>query len=339
MRPSFHPRLVNGPFEDPALFIPFFFQKRALLFDMGNLHGLAPKEILKLTHGFVSHTHMDHFAGFDTVLRTFLGRQKAFHVFGPPNFLQNIEGKLASYTWNLVENYSYGFSLKATEVHPTYTISRVYDCKKGFKSNQAQEEAPFDGTLLSEPAFSVHAIHLNHKIPCLGFNLKERFHVNIMKDRLKALKIPVGQWLRRFKEALYDEHDLQEEFQVVWKEAGKERKLMFRLGDLANQIAHISPGQKITYIVDVLFSPENAEKIIEFARNADHLFIEAAFLDAELEVARDKYHLTAKQAGILARKAGVKQFTPFHFSPRYVHAAHLLQGEADRAFLGDTRDQ
>jgi ribonuclease Z len=104
MRPSFHPRLVNGPFEDPALFIPFFFQKRALLFDMGDLHRLAPKEILKLTHGFVTHTHMDHFVGFDTILRTFLGRQKTFHIFGPPKFLQNIEGKLASYTWNLVEN-------------------------------------------------------------------------------------------------------------------------------------------------------------------------------------------------------------------------------------------
>lgn len=332
MRPSFHPRLVNGPFEDPALFVPFFFEKRALLFDMGDLHRLSAKEILKLTHGFVTHTHMDHFAGFDALLRIFLGRQKAFHVFGPPNFLQNIEGKLASYTWNLVENYSHGFFLKATEVHPTYTISRIYDCKKGFKSNRAPEEAPFDGTLLAEPAFSVHAIHLDHKIPCLGFTLKERFHVNIMKDSLKRLKIPVGPWLRRFKEALYEEHDPEEDFQVVWKEDGKERKLTFRLGDLANQIACISPGQKITYIVDVLFSPENAEKIIDFARNADHLFIEAAFLDAELEIARNKYHLTAKQAGTLARKADVKQFTLFHFSPRYAHSAHLFQEEAHQAF-------
>jgi ribonuclease Z len=333
MRPSFHPRLVNGPFEDPALFVPFFFEKRALLFDMGDLHRLPAKEILKLTHGFVTHTHMDHFAGFDPLLRTFLGRQKTFHVFGPPDFLQNIEGKLASYTWNLVENYSHGFSLKATEVHPTYTISRIYDCKKGFKSNRAPEQAHFDGTLLSEPAFSVHAIHLDHKIPCLGFTLKERFHVNIMKDSLKRLKIPVGPWLKRFKEALYEEHEPERDFQVAWKEAGNEHKLTFRLGELADQIASISPGQKITYIVDVLFSPENVEKIIDFARNADHLFIEAAFLDAEQEIARNKYHLTAKQAGTLAGKTGAKQYTLFHFSPRYTHAAHLFQEEADRAFM------
>ena len=336
MRPSFHPRLVNGPFGDPALFVPFLFEKRALLFDMGDLQRLPAKEILKLTHGFVTHTHMDHFVGFDPLLRTFLGRQKTFHVFGPPNFLQNIEGKLASYTWNLVENYNHGFSLKATEVHPTHTISQIYECKKRFKPNGAPEEADFDGTLLSEPAFSVHAIHLDHKIPCLGFTLKERFHVNIMKASLKRLKIPVGPWLKRFKEALYEEHEPESQFQIIWTEAEKEHRLTFRLGDLANQIASISPGQKITYIIDVVFSPENSEKIIDFARNADHLFIEAAFLDAEKEIARNKYHLTAKQAGTLARKTGAKQYTLFHFSPRYMHAEHMFQEEADRAFMETT---
>ena len=332
MKSAFHPRLVNPPLEDPALFISFLFEKRALLFDMGDLHRLPAKDILKLTHGFVTHTHMDHFSGFDTILRTFLGRQKLFHVFGPPNFLQNVEGKLAGYTWNLVQSYSHGFSLKATEVYPTYTLTRVYDCKNGFDPVEAPVKTPFDGTLLAESAFSVHAIHLDHKVPCLGLSIEERFHINIRKERLKRLKLPVGAWLKRFKEAMYEERDPEEDYEVTWKEDGKERKRTFRLGDLTHEITHISAGQKIGYIVDVVFSPENAEKIIGFVRNADHLFIEAAFLDSELDVAYNKYHLTAKQAGILAAKAGVKQFTVFHFSPRYAHTAHLLQQEADQAF-------
>ena len=332
MKSTFHPRLVNPPFEDPTLFIPFFFEKRALLFDMGDLHRLPAKDILKLTHGFVTHTHMDHFVGFDTILRTFLGRPKSLHVFGPPGFLENVEGKLAGYTWNLVQNYSHGFSLKATAVYPEVTFTRVYDCKKGFEPDEAPTEAPFDGSVLSEPGFSVHAIHLNHKVPCLGFRLEERFHINIRKETLKRLELPVGPWLRRFKEALYEGRDPEEDYEVRWKEDGKTCKRTFRLGDLADEIAHVSPGQKICYIVDVVFCPDNAEKIISFARNADHLFIEAAFLDSESDVALDKYHLTARQAGTLAGKAGVKQFTVFHFSPRYAHTAHLLQQEADQAF-------
>ena len=335
MRPSFHPRLVNPPLEDPALFVPFLFEKRALLFDMGDLHRLQPKEILKLTHGFVTHTHMDHFVGFDSLLRTCLGRPKAFHVFGPPGFLQQVEGRLAGYTWNLVENYESSFSLKATEVHPTRTISRVYHCQKGFESRDSeQEEAPFEATLLSEPAFSVEAVHLDHKIPCLGFNLQERFHVNILKDRLKDLKIPVGPWLGTFKAALFEERDPDEDFDVVWHEAGQQKTRTFPLGGLADRIALVTPGQKITYIVDVVFSPENAARIVEFARHADHLFIEAAFLDRETDIARRKCHLTAKQAGMLAREAKAKHLTVFHFSPRYGDTPHLLHEEAHEAFAG-----
>jgi ribonuclease Z len=65
MRTSFHPRLINDPFGDPGLFISFLYRRRALLFDLGDLHALAPRDMQKISHVIVTHAHMDHFIGFD----------------------------------------------------------------------------------------------------------------------------------------------------------------------------------------------------------------------------------------------------------------------------------
>ena len=88
----------------------------------------------------------------------------------------------------------------------------------------------------------------------------------------------------------------------------------------------------MTYLTDLLGSPENIEQAVELARDADHLFVEAAFLERDRETAKTKCHLTAKEAGTLARKAGVKQITLFHFSPRYTQLEEEITREAMEAF-------
>lgn len=334
MRPSFHPRLINEPFSDPGLFIPFLFEKRALLFDLGDLRPLTSKDLLKIDHVFVTHTHMDHFIGFDMLLRIFLGREKVLHLYGPPGFFNHVEGKLTGYTWNLVKEYENNFILKVTEVHENNTLTRIYPCKEGFKRDEIISYKSFSGVLLKTTTFYIEAALLDHRVPCLGLSLIENFYVNIVKEGLKELCLEVGPWINKFKKALYDKIDLNEYFYVTWKENGNNiREKKFILGDLAHKIAIISPGQKITYITDVIGSPENRAKILNLARGAEHLFIEAAFMECDREIAEKKYHLTAREAGRIAGEAGVKRFTLFHFSPRYSHMTDEIQKEAMDAFL------
>ncbi|MBW2598086.1 MAG: hypothetical protein JRC55_05560 [Deltaproteobacteria bacterium] len=135
-----------------------------------------------------------------------------------------------------------------------------------------------------------------------------------MKEHVAGLGLEIGPWLNEFKQALYNNIDPDSEFEVKYGRQGSYKK-RFILGDLAKRIALITPGQKVSY------------KIIELAKNADHLFIEAAFLERDRDIAEKKCHLTAWQAGRIAGKAGVKQVTPFHFSPRYKGLKPLLEKE------------
>ena len=147
MRPSIHPRLINGPFDDPGLYIPFVFENRAMIFDLGDISCLSARDLLKISHAFITHTQMDHFIGFDRLLRTMLGRDKTLSLFGPEGFIKNVEGKLAGYSWNLVEKYNYPLALQITEVTSQSTVMRRYRCSNKFAPTDETVEKPFEGIL------------------------------------------------------------------------------------------------------------------------------------------------------------------------------------------------
>ena len=106
------------------------------------------------------------------------------------------------------------------------------------------------------------------------------------------------------------------------------------LGRLKAEVLHIVPGERIVYVVDAVYHANNAARIIALADGADRLFIETPFLDEDAAIAARKLHLTAAQAGSLARRAGVKRVAPLHFSPRYLDRAEQIRQEIDAAFAG-----
>jgi ribonuclease BN (tRNA processing enzyme) len=75
MRTLLDPHLVDPSGREPGLWVAVRDQRRALLFDLGELGALSPRTLLRSTHAFVTHPHMDHFAGFDHWLATAPGRR------------------------------------------------------------------------------------------------------------------------------------------------------------------------------------------------------------------------------------------------------------------------
>ncbi|MEO8601270.1 MAG: ribonuclease Z [bacterium] len=332
MPAAFIPRLVNPPFGDPGLYVGLRHRGRAMQFDLGRLDRLPVGALAKLSYVFVSHTHMDHFIGFDHLLRMCLARDIHIDLFGPPGITANVRGKLAGYTWNLID--SYPFRLSVHEVGEE-RIDVVHLPARTAFSPELRPSRPFKGVLVETAEFVVSASHLDHRIPCLGFALTEKTRLNVRADALASLGVPPGRWLNQLKEAVRDGAPDATTITAEWRDNGIQQTAQFTVGALRDQLLVETRGQKLAYVVDTLFSRANLERIGALVRGADVFFCESLFLDADRDQASKRFHLTARQAGTLARVAEVVRLETFHFSSRYERDPVPLRAEAQATFRGE----
>jgi ribonuclease Z len=147
--------------------------------------------------------------------------------------------------------------------------------------------------------------------PSLGFALVEeerrgRFH----PDMARELGIPEG---------------------PLWGRLHRGEVVTLPDGKVIDPAALVGPrrsGRKVVVSGDT----RPAESVIEASRGADLLVHEATFADEEADRARETGHSTAREAAIVASKAGVRQLVLTHFSARYSRDASELLKEAREEF-------
>jgi ribonuclease Z len=104
------------------------------------------------------------------------------------------------------------------------------------------------------------------------------------------------------------------------------------VGALQHLVLDIVPGQRIGYVTDLRYTGRNVETLSRLLAGVDLLFIESVFLDEDAEHGARKNHLTARQAGEIARVVGAGKVMPFHFSPRYEDRSRELLAEVEAAW-------
>jgi len=298
-----------------------------MMFDLGQNDPLSPRELLALTDVFVTHCHIDHFVGFDRLLRVCLGRPARIRLYGPADFIRHVAARLGGYLWNLADRYDLGLELEVLEVGEggrgrTATF-RLVD---GFAPSAEREVELVDGIVLDEDDLRVRVAILDHKTPCLGYVLEEKGHIGIKKNLLESRGWPVGPWLNEVKSAARAELADTATFDVPG--AG-----VATLGQLRDCLVQ-GPGQRVAYLTDLGYTASNLERIKALAFGADLLFIESSFGAGEGERARDRFHLTTHQAGWIARHLEAARVIPFHLSLRHAHERDALIAEVMAAWRG-----
>lgn len=150
------------------------------------------------------------------------------------------------------------------------------------------------GEVLRLGAWALTAVALDHRIAAYGLRLQEDDGVRVVTDRAAAAGVTgpdVGLLLR--------EGVLTVGGRVVRRE----------------EVTAPRAGQAVAVVMDTRMCAGARE----LARGCDLLVAEATFLagEGESSMARDYGHLTAREAGQLAREGGVRRLVLQHYSQRH----------------------
>ena len=337
MRPTLHPRLLNGRTGDPGVYLEALHTPASILLDCGDLSPLSPRHLLRVGALAVSHAHMDHWAGFDRLLRLLVGRGKRLPLVGAEGFAGRLRHRLHAYTWNLADRIPADLVFEVAEVAAgaAETPRTRFRLHGGFRP-ETLPPAPAepDGTVLRLGPLRLRAAALDHGTPSLGFAVEEAMHLNVWRTRLEERGLPTGPWLAGLKAAVAENRADGFPVPVFARASDARTAPALPLGTLRD-LVEVTPGQRLAYLTDLADTPENRAVAVALARGADILFIEAPFAAEDAAIAADRQHLTTRAAGEIAREAGARRVEPFHFSPRYQgQEARLLAEVAEAAGPG-----
>jgi len=189
----------------------------------------------------------------------------------------------------------------------------------GFEVRYVETDPSRHYTVFDHPKYTVETIPLHHKIPCNGYLFREKDHPrNIREDAIEKYRLSP--------------------LQIQELKAGKEADTPY--GKVRPQDVLYVKRRAMTYAYcsDTTYFPS----IIPIIRGVDLLYHEATYMEDFLVQATQRGHSTARQAGKIAREAGVRGLLIGHPSSKYqnvndlVREARMEYEEAEFAHEGQT---
>lgn len=285
------------------------------LFDCGKARYLGAGDCKAIRAVFITHTHIDHFSNFDTLLRHQVGMRRMITVCGPKGIAMNVQSKARSYTWNLIHRY-----------RPVYEIREIQQNRV-----KVYELGPPHWDLIEKPSYimennvcfkekgiNVRCAELDHKIVSMAYALEEESTLNISEFPYRP-----GPWIRQLKECF--QNNQPNTLLQIDDDTSLPAKDLF-------SYLYVKPGWKLAYAMDHLACESNHKIMAELFHKADELVIEGFFRECDRDYALRHFHSTAYESGKIARIAQVKKLTLVHHSRRYQKELEDLREEAYAEF-------
>jgi ribonuclease Z len=214
----------------------------------------------------------------------------------------------------LVSTFSRWEAIPKLEIYGgSWALERVSDLIfgvvfRGVKPPLQIDLIPIEpGIVMEDDTFELSAFPVIHRGPgCLGYTFREKEKRPFLVERAEALGVPAG----------------PERGRLVRGET-----ITLADGTVVHPDQVLGPpipGARLVFVGDA----SSTNHLEEVVRGADAMVIEATYLSSEENLAREYGHLTAAEAALLARQAGVKQLYLTHLSRRYSEELVLAEAKA-----------
>ena len=309
------PTFFAGLFDDPLLLVRIRPTGRALLFDCGKVHHLAKRVFTSIDALFISHAHMDHFMGMDSVIRHSHASPRTVEVFGPSGLSAKMAHKFACYDWNLADTFWGNF--RVGEVGDGEVASTIFRGAEGFvaRSDGVRRGAI---SIYANRFLSVSAALCEHRIEVLAFRVAEGEAFVLDDARMAQAGVLKGSWLRALEKLFHTgKLDGSAIRYPAASGAGGEERSEPDAGALYRRIMKSETPGSIGYVTDIGFSPENLERLAGLLGGVSLLVCECAFLAAEQGKARLSRHLCTSDLNQILDRLRPRYVLPMHLSKSY----------------------
>ena len=322
---------VNELNSDPAFCCHSVKTGDAFLFDLGNIDALSHKNLLRVRTVLVSHTHIDHFNGFDRLLRVNIPHFRSVDVVGPEGIINNVANKLKGYTWNLLEPEQINFQVFEVNREGRVKAAKITNSNDFTPTAMTIPEPLLPQTARPLPAAPatfvsnlsdgsrIEAVTLDHGIPSVAYICQAPILFKLRSDELTRLGLIPGPWISELQKAVTN-GDLTGSIHVDGKD--------FSLRDLSAYLLESQAPRTLGYVTDCSFSEDNLTRLRLLMEGVETLLCETNFRDADFEKARQKKHLTTKQAALIAAWTQADDLETFHYSGVYGNDFEPTQVEA-----------
>jgi ribonuclease Z len=323
---NIEPAFFSGLLDDPVLLLNTRPTGRGILFDCGQIHHLAKRVLKSIDALFITHAHMDHFMGIDTMIRHNHVSPRTIELYGPPGITAKMAAKFSGYDWNLTEEYWCSF--RVHEIFHDRIETSLFSGPKGF-THRLQTEIPrTDKIIYRSNYLQVEADLCDHKIPVLVFRITEQPSFHVDEGKIERAGLIKGEWLRVLKKRFYHGNPGNKPLKVVQLRYGMlVEKLIEDSGALYEMIRKEHAPASIGYLTDISFSDENIQKVQTLMQGITLLVCECSFLAEDQAKARISAHLCTSDVNVLLDRLRPMYFLPMHLSKSYIHDWRRLYDE------------